>query len=334
MRVLLDQNRNYYKANLHCHTVNTDACKTPEQIKDAYKERGYSVVAFTDHEFILDVRHLTNDDFIALTGCELAIKEDPLGTTKTNQFMRVTHLCLYAEDPNNIITPCYSSIYDRFSPKLEGGRAAHDGEYERVYSAEGISDMIKKAHEKGFLVAYNHPTWSLECDGSYLGYEGVDFVEIYNNAAVKLHGLSNDESVFATMLLNGKEVFCTANDDNHNYSPFDSPYSDSFGGFVMLNTDTLSYASVIEALKTGSFYASSGPEIFSLTVEDGKINLKTSPVRKISVLSRGRMGYSRICEEGKFFTEQQIEIRDGMDGFRIKIEDASGAEAWTQFYTL
>lgn len=39
----------YYKANLHCHTTLSDGKLTPEEIKEAYKSRGYQVVAFTDH---------------------------------------------------------------------------------------------------------------------------------------------------------------------------------------------------------------------------------------------------------------------------------------------
>ena len=39
----------YYKANLHCHTTLSDGEFTPEQIKAAYQEQGYSIVAFTDH---------------------------------------------------------------------------------------------------------------------------------------------------------------------------------------------------------------------------------------------------------------------------------------------
>ena len=39
----------YYKANLYCHTTLSDGEFTPEQIKAAYQEQGYSIVAFTDH---------------------------------------------------------------------------------------------------------------------------------------------------------------------------------------------------------------------------------------------------------------------------------------------
>ena len=53
MRILLDENKNFYKANLHCHSTNSDGRATPEKLKEEYMKRGYSAIAFTDHEHII-----------------------------------------------------------------------------------------------------------------------------------------------------------------------------------------------------------------------------------------------------------------------------------------
>ena len=47
--VLIDSKKKQYKANLHCHSVLSDGALTPEQLKEAYKAEGYSVLAITDH---------------------------------------------------------------------------------------------------------------------------------------------------------------------------------------------------------------------------------------------------------------------------------------------
>ena len=39
-----------YKANLHSHSVISDGNLTPAEMKKAYKDRGYSILAITDHE--------------------------------------------------------------------------------------------------------------------------------------------------------------------------------------------------------------------------------------------------------------------------------------------
>ncbi|MBO5907001.1 MAG: hypothetical protein J6Q85_02465 [Clostridia bacterium] len=333
MKILLDKNKNYYKANLHTHTDLSDGYRSQEDIKEAYKARGYSVVAFTDHEFLIDASHLTDSEFVALNGCELTVKENDTQSTKTNNTLRVTHLCLYAESPDNIITPCYSSKYSKkFLGDSAEGKIHQSGEYERVYSPEGISDIIRRAHDAGFLVCYNHPGWSLELDGRYLQYEGLDFVEIFNTGCVKM-GFSDDEAVFSTMLLEGKNIFCTAADDCHSGGR-EYPLGDSFLGFVMINADTLSYENVISALKSGSFYASFGPEILSLTLDEGVVTVECSPSRKISILYRGRFCDSVHGKTNEPLTHATFRLRERTDGFRIKVEDASGRCAWSQFYGI
>ena len=333
MVILLDKTKGYYKANLHCHTTNSDGTLSPERIKEEYLARGYSVVAFSDHEHLIDNSHLTSDDFIAITACELAIKENPDGSTMSHPLMRATHLCLYAKDPHNTVTPCYSSHYDHFINRHVEGRIRYDSEYERAYGAEGVRDICRRAHEAGFLVCYNHPGWSLESAEQYLGYDDIDFVEILNTGSV-IKGLQDDEAAFAELHLAGRRVFCTAADDNHNRKPLDSPESDSFGSFVMINSDTLSYQGIISALEEGSFYASQGPKIYSLILDKGEVSIECSPARRISIISRGRRSMAINAPRGESICEATFKLREDMDAFRIKIEDSEGYRAYSQLYYL
>lgn len=334
MKIFLNEELSFYKANLHCHTYFSDGTLSPEKIKEEYMARGYSAVAFTDHEHIINQSHLTDDKFVALVGCEIAIKEFPKSSTLANPNMKATHLCLYSEDPLCDTTPCYNSTLDHFQNEHTEGKIKHEGEFDRKYSAKGISEIIRICHENGFLVAYNHPGWSLESANEYLGYEGADFVEIINTGSI-VKGLYNDEAAFAEMLLAGKKIFCTAADDNHNKTPIISPHSDSFGGFVMINASRLEYSELIRALRCGNFYASEAPEIYSITEDADEIRIKCSPVRKISALSRGRRSRSAYPESGeKLITEASFRTKDFPDGFRIKIEDCEGKMAFSQFYVL
>ena len=107
MKVFLDSSKNFYKANLHCHSVYSDGKLTVEELKKRYKEKGYSIVAFTDHEHLIDNTRLDDEDFLTITSCEIAIKEFPTVSTGVNQNMKVVHLNFYAKDPHNIKTPCY-----------------------------------------------------------------------------------------------------------------------------------------------------------------------------------------------------------------------------------
>jgi hypothetical protein len=311
----------------------SDGSFSPERLKEEYKKRGYSVLAFTDHEHVIDNSHLSDDDFLVITACEVAIKEFPDQSTMKNFDMKVAHLNFYALDPHNDVTPCYSSIADHFINDNCRDLIKRDGEYKRVYSAEGINEMIRIAKEKGFIVSYNHPSWSLANARDYMDYEGIFAVEIYNHGCAMM-GHNDDESVLDDMLRTGKKVFCIATDDCHGRDEFGSVYNDSFGGWVSINASELSYEKIMSALQSGDFYASTGPSIESLVKDENQVTIKTSPVKSICYITKGRRRKSMIAGEGEYLTEATFDIRDTDGYFRIKAIDERGKCAYTQAYGL
>lgn len=301
-KILLDNTKNYYKANLHCHSTKSDGVMTVEEIKAHYKANGYSVVAFTDHEHIIDNSHLNDDEFLAVTGCEVAIKEfDNISTLKKRD-MKVCHLNFLAKEATNVDTPCYNSVYDHFANEEIKGQIVHScGEYKRVYSASGISEMIKIASEKGFLVSYNHPRWSLENATDYLGYKGLWAVEIYNNGCVQTGIYEYDINTYDDFLRDGQNIACLSTDDNHNIE-------DTLGGYVMINADRLDYKSIMDALENHNFYASLGPVIKSLYIEDDE-----------AVMTFEKGEYATMSTKGRRAKMIKADNPDGENTVRFKI---------------
>ena len=332
MKVYLDKEKNYYKANLHCHSRYSDGRATREEIKEQYKAHGYSAVAFTDHEHSIDTSALTDDDFVAILGCELGIYGKKIDTDSPLPSGSQVHLCMYAKDPKNLLTPCYNASRDSY--KFEDVRhlvVKDTDDFPRVYSAEGINEMVRTAHKQGFLVSYNHPSWSLENAQQYLEYEDFDFVEIYNTGCDKT-GYPSTEYAFDDMMKAGKRTYGICTDDNHNIFGFDTERSDSFGGWVMINAPKLDYSSLIEGLERGDFYASTGPEIYSLTVEDDlTVKVKFSPAVRAVILTQGRRTASSYTgAEGKAsFKIYPQDVR-----FRIRIDDEHGKSAYSQIYDI
>ena len=333
MHVYLDQAKNYYKANMHCHTTNSDGRATPETVKEEYKKHGYSVVAFTDHDHIVNCSYLNDEDFIAITGYELDITDPKIPWDSfTRQVVHTMHMNLYALDPNNDVTLAMSAEADHKGPEEVRATVKYDGRDDlRVWSPEGISRVVDYAHENGFLVCYNHPVWSLEYEAQYLNYGDIDFVEIFNTGCYK-SGHDAYEQIFDVMIKNGKNVACIAADDNHNIRGFDEVRTDSFGGWIMINADKLDYDEVMKALKEHRFYASMGPEIYSITREDNVIHVKTSPARRISKPTEGRQAGAKLAEPGELITEATFKVRENERFFRIVVEDAEGRRAYSQLY--
>ena len=332
MEILLGKNKTFYKANLHCHSIKSDGYSTVEHIKEVYKKNGYSVVAFTDHDAIHSNSHLNDEDFLAITAFELSIKEDPNTSTLVSHKMKCAHFNLFALEENNLTTPCYSPIYDKYKTEWSD-EVKYEGIYEREMTADCVNDIIKIAHEKGFLICLNHPSWSLMDATDYLEYKGLDMVEIVNYACC-LNGHSDDEHVLDVMARHGKAPYCVAADDAHSGKSLGEHGSDSLGGWVMIDAPSLKYGEIMKSLKNGEFYASSGPEIYSITREANEITVKCSEVDRIYLATNSRVRKALVSQEGQSVSEATFEFGEGYELFRITVVDKNGKKAYSQFYNV
>ena len=98
-RHLIPESGRFYKANMHMHTTVSDGVGSPEEIKKAYMDAGYSIVAYSDHEVLVEHNDLTDENFLAITSFEKTINKR---TEKTYSHMTTAHLNFFAKDPNNI----------------------------------------------------------------------------------------------------------------------------------------------------------------------------------------------------------------------------------------
>ena len=95
----------------------------------------------------------------------------------------------------------------------------------------------------------------------------------------------------------GKRVFPVGADDMHYYD-------NAFGGFVMIKADNLEYGTIISAMENGDFYASNGPEIKDLYIEDGILHVECSNAVKVFVNTERRTGWFKNAEEASITSAQ------------------------------
>ena len=317
-----------FKANLHCHTVISDGEKTPEEIKAMYKARGYSAVAYTDHDILIDHSDLTDEGFVALNGYELHVP--PL-------YPSTCHMCFIAKDPKNLTMVCHAPGYLNWGnmPKYADQIQFDRDDFVREYSHKGVSEMFRIGRENGFFVTYNHPVWSQERYPEYSGYEGMNALEIFNTGCFRNGYPEYNAGVYDDLLRQGKRIFCIAADDNHNHSEAAHwhPDIDSFGGWVMIRAERLGYENLIRALENGDFYASCRPEIKSCYIEDGVAHITTSAVCRIAMVTARRnaaavevTGDDRVCE-----AHFPISPEDGYIRFDVVDENGNHANTNAKF---
>lgn len=335
-KYLLPESGNYYKANLHCHTTVSDGKLPPEIVKKVYKEKGYSVVAFTDHDIMIPHPELKDEEFLPLSGYEMEFTEPP----RTDGYSKRTcHICLIAPTAEDTDQVCWHREKYLFgNAPYYKDRAKFDDsipDFEREYSVECVNTAIKTAEEKGYFVTLNHPDWSRELISDLVQYEGMDAMEIANYSC--LVGGYGDYVpwLYDEMLRVGKtDLFVIGADDNHNVHPLGHARFDSCGAWTMINAESLTYENIFASLKKGDFYASRGPEIKELYVEDGKLYVSCSDAFCIKVVCPLRKGRSAYNNAGGVINSASFPLSREDKYIRVTIVDERGNTADTHYYSV
>lgn len=325
---LIPEEGRFYKVNLHCHTTISDGAQTPEEVKEHFQSLGYDAVCYTDHEVLIPHEDLTDEHFVALHGYEVAIKKDIYHPTAT--FMPVYHFNMIARDKKNLRMPRFYKDNRSWPGKAKEWADKYavydenDTIPETVYDKEWISDYLTAVSEAGFLVTYNHPQWSLQNYSDFIGLRGLYAVEAMNGGCRVLN--DNTSIHYEQMLRAGMNVLPVGGDDNH-----------SKGGcgyaWTMIKAPELTYEALIAAYERGDVYASEGPEITALYIEDGEIVVKSSPAFSITLLSEGRGCATKASKENDV-TEARFKYSPQSYGrfFRFEVRDASGKKAFSRAY--
>ena len=330
---ILPQDGKFYRANLHCHSTLSDGKLTPEELKDIYKSAGYSVLAYSDHNVLIDHSDLNDEDFLALTSTEIDVTEKG---TQPWAFKSTYHINFFPPHADNVALPCFNPKYIRENHADLRESQAYIGtpDFERDYNK--INEMVAEYRKHGFIAMLNHPTWSLQDMDDYRDLDFGQFfaMEMYNHSCYVAGYDEINSHLYDEILLRGNRLFCTATDDNHNSHPYGTQRWDSLGGFVMIKAPELTHEAIVEALKNGHFYASNGPLIEELFIENDRLHVKTSPAAKV-ILSTGvrEIKIAYPTSPHGYLYDAVFDISNLQSKqFRITVADERGRLAWSQPY--
>ena len=318
---LLPEHGNFYKVNMHSHSTLSDGKQTPEELKELYMAQGYSAIAYTEHTRLHDLTHLTDENFVAILSYEIDFlnkeKAPFCFVDQPTEFahMEAVHMNLYARDPHN------AAAIELKDLKTE-------------FTLENINEAVRRAREAGFFVIYNHPHWSMNTHELYANLKGVQGLEIVNGASNVASDLDYTPHVYDEMTCSGQRLICVGGDDNHYYP------THFFRAWTVMKADELTHEALIGAMEAGNSYASTGPEIYDLYLdeEDGemKVTIRTSAAAGIYCSTATRRRYRKLMNEngGVPLTEATFKINPTDFCFRISVKDEHGNHANTRFYFL
>lgn len=311
---------NWYKGNLHSHTVNSDGKLTPQEAVMLFREHGYHFLCFSEHDLYTDYRaEFDREDFIILPGLEASVS---LIEEKDARVWRKTHHIhgmLGTKDMQNMAIKPLLKHMEPMPPVVRTGNWDGAGEAQR---------LVDELKARGCITTYNHPIWSRVEEHEFVDTEGVWAVEIFNYGTENESKTGYDTVHWDRMLRAGKHILAFASDDNHNHGDFD----DACGGYIMVKSEELSHESIVKNMIAGNYYSSSGPEIYEWGIQNGAAYVKCSPVYRIDFIVGNVINYggSTVCKK----VEETIQkgaytLRGHEDYIRVECTDKYGKTAWS-----
>ena len=289
----------FLKGNLHGHSNYSDGKLSPEEVCNAYIEKGYNFISITDHflemfNYPITLPELEIKNFTVIPGAELHTNKMENG--------ELWHILALG-------------LSDKLTPPSQPNFLVNT-------SSENIESLSSRVLESGAFVSLTHPEWNGMALHDTLKVKKVHAIEIYNHSCAIECDRGAGGAVLDQILNHGKKINIIATDDSHFH------INDAFGGWVMVKSETNNEQALLEALKNGHYYSSQGPDFKNINVQNGRLEVLCSPVEKIIVSGYGSASIYRekSAMESAVFN---LGLLPQKKWLRVTIIDKDGNRAWT-----
>ena len=182
-----------------------------------------------------------------------------------------------------------------------------------------------------------HTYWSGLRTADWESCEGLVGIEVWNAGCELEIGRGDSSLHWDEALEAGHALTALATDDSHH------PGYDSAFAWTMVRAAERSQEAVLDALRRGRFYSSTGPAIHHVEHDDGAVVVQCSPAESVTLVSArhrgaranaGRLGYpnaSTILERDSdgLITSVRLEKPPLAPFGRVVVSDTRGNRAWT-----
>lgn len=320
----------WWKGNLHTHSLWSDGDDYPEMIVDWYKSRGYHFLALSDHNVLSEGRRWVNvaknrggrrafERYLKRFGEQWVETrgEGEAREVRLKPYNEFRHLfeesSKFALFQGEEITDAHeglpvhlnvTNVRDFIPP--QGGGSVLD------VMQNNVNAVLEQRAATGRMMFphLNHPNfgWAVTAE-ELMEVAGERFYEVYNgHPAVRNEGDATHAGVermwdiilaWRIAVLDHMPLYGLAVDDAHNYHDEGPAESNPGRGWVMVRSAFLTPEHIISAMEAGDFYASTGVELFDVRRDDGKLSIMIRPEAGVAYTTRfigTRRGFDRASE--------------------------------------
>ena len=287
--------QNWYKGNLHTHSLWSDGDDYPEMIMDWYKANGYNFVGLSDHNTFQEgekwvnvprvpERRRTFERYLRTFGPDwVKYKAGPNDSLKV-RLKNLQEYRSYFDEVGKFLILKSEEVSTSYDSKpihinmtnVQNLIRPQRGNSVAEVMQNNIDLVVAQRRQTGqpMFPHINHPNFYYAItaqDLMQLRFER--FFEVFNGHPM-VHNYGDEkregteamwDKINAHFLKQGRPLmYGLATDDSHNYQFFGLEYSNTGRGWVMVNAPALTPRALIESLEAGRFYATSGVELENL----------------------------------------------------------------------
>lgn len=213
---------------------------------------------------------------------------------------------------------------------IPGNEVSRNGEHLLHVGADRLIEphadrqqVIDEINASAGFAVINHPNWladfnhcSFDSLNQWQGYLGM---EIFNGTIGRLDGSPYATDKWDRLLVQRRRVWGFANDDSHLAG------ADIGLGWNMVGTKDRSVAGILDAMRRGCFYASTGVTISSINVDRNRIRVEAPDADCI-------IAYEQVGREFANVAANVIEVEVPADARYVRFEclGCGRRAAWTQ----
>ncbi|EAZ79544.1 CehA/McbA family metallohydrolase domain-containing protein [Algoriphagus machipongonensis] len=307
-----EPSKKWYKGNLHTHSYWSDGDDYPEMIMDWYKSHDYDFVVLSDHNTLAvgekwklipksPSHEMGFEKYLDKYGDQVVYREDSAGRVEVKLKTLAEYAPMFEEEGEFLIIQS-QELTESFEKKPLHMNVTN---IQKLIPAEGGNsipeilqnglDRVKAQRDSTGVPMFlhiNHPNfvWAITPE-DMIELDGERFFEVYNgHPQVNNYGDSLRPSmevlwdkVQAAYLEAGKPLlYGLAVDDAHNYHVFDQNSSNPGRGWVMVLSESLDPASLIEAMEKGDFYSTTGVTMNEIDFDGETLSVSVQPESGVS----------------------------------------------------